>query len=125
MSLWESPLSEVPLYSVVQFAFVGILLGLPIEFVMTNYSAHKKLTTVPWYSPPFLSQYQGGYKSIRVDANGWGDGAGTHVSVYVFFMEVNNHVPVDRTSFCYDVTIQLVNHSNEQDQYDIARHTVI
>ena len=85
---------------------------------MTHYSAHKKLTTVPWYSPPFYT-FQEIYKMcIRVDANGWGDGAGTHVSVHVFFMEGNCRVQLDRTNFYFYVTIQLVNHSNEQDQYE-------
>ena len=84
---------------------------------MTQYSTHKKLTNVPWYSPPFLSH---GYKMcIRVDANSWGDGAGTHVSVHVFFMEGNYSAQVVHySSFYHDITIQLVNHSNEQDQYE-------
>ena len=29
---------------------------------------------------------------LRVDANGWGNGAGTHVSVHVFFMNAE-YVP--------------------------------
>ena len=37
-----------------------------------------------WYSPPFYT-HPGGYKMcIRVDANGYGDAVGTHVSMFAF-----------------------------------------
>ena len=63
---------------------------------------------VPWYSPPFLTRH-GGYKlCIRVDANGWGDGAGTHVSVHVFFMEGSDYVRMSKSDFYCNVTIKLV-----------------
>ena len=60
---------------------------------------------------------------LRVDANGWGDGAGTHVSVHVFFMNAE-YVPCMmgelRTSNAFYFTIQLVNHKSEQDPHEKA-----
>ena len=43
-----------------------------------------------WFSDPVYSHF-GGYKMcLRVDANGRGDGKGTHVSVYVFLLRGDN-----------------------------------
>ena len=54
----------------------------PPAFIMTNFNRHKRAGD-NWYSPPFYSHI-GGYKlCFRVDANGWADGKGTHVSVGV------------------------------------------
>ena len=57
---------------------------------------------------------------LRVDANGRGDGAGTHVSVHVFFMNAE-YVPCMmgelRTSNSFYFTMQLVNHKSEQDPH--------
>ena len=57
----------------------------PPAFIMTNFSQHKCAGDT-WFSPPFYSHI-GGYKMcLEADANGWGDGKGTHVSVYVRLM---------------------------------------
>ena len=85
---------------------------------MTQYSTHKKLYNIPWYSPPF---YTRAYKMcIRVDANGWGDGAGTHLSVHTYCMRCD----ILSKYKCYDymITIQLVNHKNEQNQHEKTVH---
>ena len=53
----------------------------PPDIVMTDFEKHKKAGDL-WYSPPFYSHI-GGYKMcLCVDANGYGDGEATHVSVY-------------------------------------------
>ena len=58
----------------------------PPAFIMTNFSQHKSAGDT-WHSPPFYSHI-GGYKMcLRVYANGWRDGAGTHVSVYLYLMQ--------------------------------------
>ena len=48
---------------------------------------------------------------IEVDSNGWGDGSGTHVTVFVHFMrgEYDSRLV---WPFKGDITIQLVNHNN-------------
>ena len=57
----------------------------PPAFIMTDFSRHKSASDT-WYSLPFYSHI-GGYKMcFRVDANGVVDGAGTHVSVFVYLM---------------------------------------
>ena len=83
---------------------------------MTQYSTLKKNIDA-WFSPPFYTG-PGGYKMcISVDANGWGDGAGTHVSVYVYLMrgEYDSRLV---WPFRGDITIQLVNHNNDQDHHE-------
>ena len=49
---------------------------------MGNFSQHKKDGDTR-YSTPFYSGPQGYKMRLQVIANGYGDGAGTHVSVYV------------------------------------------
>ena len=51
---------------------------------------------------------------LRVDANGAGDGAGTHVSVYVYLMR-GEHDDKLTWPFRGDITIQLVNQNRDQD----------
>ena len=98
---------------------LGILISshhVPIEIIMTEYSIHKK-NDDSWYSPPFYIG-PGGYKMcIRVDANGNVDGAGTHVSVCVYLMrgEYDSRLV---WPFRGDITIQLVNHNNDQDHHE-------
>ena len=61
----------------------------PCVFKMPEFSRCKSSKRA-WYSPPFYS-HPGGYKMcIRVDANGFGDVAGTHVSVLASLMKGRN-----------------------------------
>ena len=54
-------------------------------FKMANFSQYKEPDEV-FYSVPFYTHH-GGYKMcIRVDANGEGDGADTHISVFAYLM---------------------------------------
>ena len=50
---------------------------------------------------------------IRVDANGEGVGAGTHVSVYVYLMkgEYDDRL---RWPFCANITLQIMNQRSDQ-----------
>ena len=50
----------------------------------------KKENDIQWYSDPVYSHF-GGYKMcLNVDANGSGDGKGTHVSVFISLMRGDN-----------------------------------
>ncbi len=40
-----------------------------------------------FYSPSFYTSPNGYHMRIRVDANGYGEGEGSHVSVYVFLLK--------------------------------------
>ena len=91
-----------------------------IELTMTQYYTHKKIDDY-WFSPPFYIK-PGGYKMcIRVVAYGSGSGAGTHVSVYVHLMRGENDSTL-KWPFRGDITIQLVNHSNDQDHREWTVH---
>ena len=83
----------------------------PVDMVMDSFR-ERKIENNVWYSPPFYS-HLGGYKMcLMVDANGQGDGAGTHVSVYVHLMrgEFDDRL---KWPFRGNVTIQL--HSKRDD----------
>ena len=54
----------------------------PCYVVMDNFTQHKKDDDT-WNSTPFYSGPQGYKMRLKVYANGNGDGAGTHVSVFV------------------------------------------
>ncbi len=54
--------------------------------VMDNFEQHKRDNTW-WYSPPVYTHPQGYKIRLGVVANGHGDGRGTHVSAFVFFMK--------------------------------------
>ena len=61
-----------------------------------------------WHSPSF-NTHVGGYKMcIRVTANGWGDGEGTHVSLAVYMMkgEFDSHL---KWPLKGEITVELAN----------------
>ena len=58
-------------------------------FKMANFSQYKEPGKI-FLSPPFYTHHGGYNMYIRVDANGWGDGADTHVSVFAFLMKGEN-----------------------------------
>ncbi len=58
--------------------------GLPI-LTMTDFEQYKANETA-WFSPPVYTHHQGYKICLRVDANSWRAGKGTHVSVFVLFM---------------------------------------
>ena len=105
---------------------LGILISshhVPIQFIMTQYFTHKK-NKDQWYSSPFYTG-PGGYKMcIRVDANDsdadtHGNGAGTHVSVFVYLMrgEYDSRLV---WPFRGDITIQLVNHKYDHNHHEMT-----
>ena len=55
--------------------------GEALIFKLPGY-ASKKVKNETFYSPPFYTSSDGYKMCINVDANGFGDGKGTHVSVY-------------------------------------------
>ena len=78
---------------------------------MTDYSQHKR-DDDSWYSPPFYTGL-GGYKMcLRVDPNGCINGAGTHVSVFVYLMR-GEHDDQLKWPFQGDITVQLLNQKSD------------
>ena len=87
----------------------------PIKLMMTNFAEMKRSSTYgKWCSPPFYTHPQGYKMCLRVDANGDGDGKGTHVSVHAYLLqgEFDDHL---KWPFRGHVVIQLCNQL--QDKY--------
>ena len=80
---------------------------LPTELTMTNFDQHK-IDSDQWYSLPFYTHPRGYKISLRVDANGWGHGKGTHVTVSAHLMrgEFDNHL---KWPFQDHVTVAMLN----------------
>ena len=80
---------------------------LPTELTMTNFEQHK-IDSDRWYSPPFYTHPQGYKMCLNVNANGYGEGKGTHVSVYAYLMkgEFDDHL---KWPFQSQVTVAILN----------------
>ena len=80
---------------------------LPTELTITNFEQHK-VDSDHWYSPPFYTHPRGYKMCLRVDANGWGAGKDTHVSVGACLMrgEFDAHL---KWPFQGDVTVAMLN----------------
>ena len=79
----------------------------PCAIKMFNYNEHKRVGD-QWYSVPFYSTTNGYKLQVRVDANGWGAGKDTHLSVGVCLMkgEYDESLQWPLNS---EITIQLLN----------------
>ena len=75
-----------------------------------------KVNNNPWYSPGFYTHTFGYKMCLRVDANGDGDGKGTHVSVFVHLMKGENDDaltwPIE-----YKCVVTLLNQLKDEDHY--------
>ena len=77
----------------------------PVDITMDGFEDHKKKSD-EWHSTPFYSHI-GGYKMcLSVNANGYGNGKGTHMSLYVHLMkgDYDDHL---KWPFNGDITIEL------------------
>ena len=76
-----------------------------------------KYTEVDVYSPAFYTHTHGYRMCVNVDPNGYGDGEGTHVSIFTFMM----CGPFDdylKWPFRGKITIQLVNQAGDHDHVE-------
>ena len=76
----------------------------------------QKTSQEEWHSPPFYLHPRGYKMCIRVDANGYSNGKGTHVSVFVFFMRGKND---DNLSWPFrgEVTVTLLNQLKDKNHH--------
>ena len=81
-----------------------------VEFKMTDFEKNKT-ANAKLYSPPFYTHTHGYKMCIRVDANGYGKGAGTHVSVFLYLMRGTFDDDLE-WPFRGHIIIQLVNQLN-------------
>ena len=74
---------------------------------MYNYKEHKRVDD-EWYSVPFYSTTNGYKLQLEVDANGWGPGKDSHLSVGVRLMKGENDKSL-KWPLNSEITIQLLN----------------
>ena len=106
ITLEQTPLSDLTLSKLPQTS---------IKYRVTDFAHHKASDDLV-YSPPFYTS-PGGYKMcIRMDANGDGDGEGTHISVFACLMrgENDDHVP---WPFTGTVTFKLLNQLEDENHH--------
>ena len=87
--------------------------GPPVEFIMTEFEKHKQAGD-HWYSEPFYTHPYGYKLCLAVEANGWGDCEGTHVSVWTHLMrgEFDGQL---RWPFQGDITVQMINQLQDKE----------
>ena len=92
---------------------------LPFEIEMPKFSQHKG-NNDQWHSPPFYTYPQGYKMCLRVDANGFDDGKGTHISVFACLMQgdFDDHL---KWPFRGNITVGLLDQQGEE-QYTMAIH---
>ena len=86
--------------------------GLPVgtaDFAVHNFE-HLKQNDGSWCSPPFHTHPMGYRMCLRVDANGWGDGKATHISVHIYLMKgpFDEHL---KWPFRGEITVQMIGQS--------------
>ena len=87
----------------------------PCTFRLTIYQKHKS-DDDHFYSPPFYTSLTGYKMCISVDANGEGNGKGTHVSVFAFLMKGDNDDSLT-WPFTGSVTVELLNQLEDENHF--------
>ncbi len=87
-----------------------------VTFRMTDFLKHKSDKDL-FYSPPFYTSHTTGYKMcLWIDADGWDDGDGTHVSVSYHLMKGDNDDSLS-WPFTGRVTIEILNQLEDDNHY--------
>ena len=87
----------------------------PLTFKVMDFK-QKKISGHEFYSPPFYISPTGYKMCVGVVANGWGDGKGTHVSVYAYVMKGDNDESLT-WPFTGTVTFELLNQLEDKNHY--------
>ena len=93
-------------------------LGASSTFQVADFHKHKTNSNII-YSPPFYT-CPGGYKlCVRVDADGCGDGQGTHISAFIYLMrgEYDDHLS---WPFTGRVTAELLNQVDNRHHHSMT-----
>ena len=80
----------------------------PVSEFTVSHFLKQKTTGIDWYSPPFYTSTRGYRMCIKVNANGWDSGKGTHISVLGYLMKGDFDKDL-LWPFHNDITIQLLN----------------
>ena len=89
----------------------------PCEFTLTEFSKRKRFNN-RHYGPPFYTHLHGYKMCLNVNANGYDDGKGTHVSVYFFVMR-GEHDDQLQWPFEVDVIMELLNWREDKGHYAV------
>ena len=89
------------------------------EFTVTEFTKRKHFSNT-FYSPPFYTHPQGYKMCLRVDANGFGSGKGTHVSIFASLMR-GEHDDQLQWPFEGDVIVELMNWKRNRRHH---KHTI-
>ena len=81
---------------------------LPIKITMTDFE-ECKIYNNEWYTFPFYTSPWGYKMCLRVDANGYGQGKGTHISVFVHLMQGEFDDKL-QWPFKDSITVTMLNH---------------
>ena len=86
--------------------------GFPMEFQVDYASEEEEI-----YTPSFYTHPHGYRMCLEVDPNGYGDGKGTHVSVFTCLMKgpFDDHL---KWPFRGEITIQIVNQDGDHDHVE-------
>ena len=88
------------------------------EFTLTEFSRRRDFNN-RYHSPPFHTHPQGYKLCLEVYANGYGDGKGTHVSIFVVLMrgEHDQHL---QWPFTGDIIIELLNWREDKEHHKMT-----
>ncbi len=90
-----------------------------LKFRVPEYQ-HKKNSNTEFYSPCSYTSCNGYYGCVRVDANGYGDGKGTHVSVSACFIEGKYDAKLN----CVTTCITLLNQWEDSNHHQLTMNIV-
>lgn len=80
---------------------------IPVDVKMHNFRQYKSLGR-DWFSSPFYTHPRGYKMCLNVDANGFGEGKDTHVSVFIYMMQGEFDSEL-KWPFCGAITVQILN----------------
>ena len=89
----------------------GLPIG-PVDFIMHNFDKNKRDKCV-WWSAPFYTHPQGYKMVLRVDANGLGEGRGTHITLAVCLRE-GEFDQVLKWPFRGTITVQILSQEAQE-----------
>ena len=90
------------------------------EFTVTEFSKRKQFNNI-YYSPPFYTHTRGYKMCLKMYANGYGTGEGTHVTLYACLME-GEHDDDLVWPFRGDVTMELINWRKDNGHHQKTTH---
>ena len=88
----------------------------PIDFTMQDFEQHKTDGDI-WVSPSFYTHPKGYRMCLGVCANGYRDGEGSHISVYIYLLwgEFDNYL---KWPFQGDAAVQLLNQLEDKRHHE-------